>query len=470
MAAHAAPVKTQLGLDELRGRARTLGQRHRTVLLLVDGRRPLSEVLGLALQAGAQTSHFEDLVRMGMVELPSNSVTPEARDSAPSAFDTLRVTSVELEVSSAPEAPGPVSENPSPDQPETESARSAPAAASAAAPVRAGTDPRQPNLAPARDADNPPSRAGALGPPVDSAPGARTVRETPPSLQDRQLPLAALVKPDVAPPARAPAAPTPPVAPGPASTQDRATPPAPEEGAPSRRMPLEATVPSRRMPLEASPAPPSRRMPLEPSPALPSRRMPLDPPPAPAPVQHKAAPAPALRGAAAPGDKPAGAGDQSAGRAREVSPANPRTVSGTPPAQAQSDRPAHSVPTAHGVPTLTGGSPSPAPRAPGRRTVLNRLASPRAGSLRVPDEPAATRLERVRELLVETLRLDAPLFGMRMLVRLRAATSVDDLIELVWDIERHLITARHSREEMLSLQRARELLGLGNTVVADDDG
>lgn len=79
------------------------------------------------------------------------------------------------------------------------------------------------------------------------------------------------------------------------------------------------------------------------------------------------------------------------------------------------------------------------------------------------------RLERVRELLVETLRIDAPLFGMRMLVRLRAATSADDLIELVWDIERHLITARHSRDEMLSLQRARELLGLGNTVVADDD-
>ena len=118
------------------------------------------------------------------------------------------------------------------------------------------------------------------------------------------------------------------------------------------------------------------------------------------------------------------------------------------------------------------GSVSPAGPAPGpaRRSVLNRLASPRAGSLRVPNEPEQTRLERVRELLVETLRIDAPVFGMRMLVRLRAAVSTDDLIELVWDIEHHLITARHARDEMLSLQRARELLGLGNTVVADDSG
>ena len=124
------------------------------------------------------------------------------------------------------------------------------------------------------------------------------------------------------------------------------------------------------------------------------------------------------------------------------------------------------------MPTLPIGAVSPPRTTPPptiRRTVLGRLASPRAGTLRVPDEPAAKKLERVRELLIETLRLDAPLFGMRMLVRLRSAVNSDDLVELVWDIERHLISARHSRDEMLNLQRARELLGLGNTVVADDD-
>ena len=121
------------------------------------------------------------------------------------------------------------------------------------------------------------------------------------------------------------------------------------------------------------------------------------------------------------------------------------------------------------LPMGTAATPAVRPPAPSRRTVLARLASPRAGSLRVPDEPATDRLERVRELLVETLRLDAPIFGVRMLVRLRAATGIDDLIELVWEIERHLMAARHSRDEMLNLHRARELLGLGNTVVADDD-
>jgi len=34
------PFKTPLGHEELRSRAQKLGQRHRTLLLLIDGRRP----------------------------------------------------------------------------------------------------------------------------------------------------------------------------------------------------------------------------------------------------------------------------------------------------------------------------------------------------------------------------------------------------------------------------------------------
>ena len=75
-----APVKTPLGQDELRHRTRGLGQRYRTVLLLVDGRRPLGEVLGMAHKAGAQTSHFEELVRMGLVEIPDDMAAPEPTD------------------------------------------------------------------------------------------------------------------------------------------------------------------------------------------------------------------------------------------------------------------------------------------------------------------------------------------------------------------------------------------------------
>jgi hypothetical protein len=63
------PVKTQLGIDELRSRTHGLNQRHRTMLFLVDGVRPLSEVLALGLQAGARTTHFADLVHLGMVDV-----------------------------------------------------------------------------------------------------------------------------------------------------------------------------------------------------------------------------------------------------------------------------------------------------------------------------------------------------------------------------------------------------------------
>lgn len=80
MSAPSIPTKTSLGQEAMRRRTGEINQRHRTILFLVDGRRPLSEVLSLAHQAGAATSHFEDLVRMGYVELP-----PEESPAAPVA-------------------------------------------------------------------------------------------------------------------------------------------------------------------------------------------------------------------------------------------------------------------------------------------------------------------------------------------------------------------------------------------------
>ena len=87
------PTKTPLGVDEQRRRSAGLGQRHRTILFLVDGRRPLGEVLRLAQQAGATVQHFEDLVRLGHVDVPRppepppepadvDGAPPEAADSA----------------------------------------------------------------------------------------------------------------------------------------------------------------------------------------------------------------------------------------------------------------------------------------------------------------------------------------------------------------------------------------------------
>ncbi len=93
------PTKTARGQDALRRRTGELGQRHRTILFLVDGRRPLSEVLSLALQAGAATSHFEDLVRMGFVELPAEPPAAAPESEQPELPPTAaQITELELQV------------------------------------------------------------------------------------------------------------------------------------------------------------------------------------------------------------------------------------------------------------------------------------------------------------------------------------------------------------------------------------
>ena len=421
MATLAVPVKTQLGLDELRGRARTLGQRHRTVLLLVDGRRALSEVLSLAQQAGAQTSHFEDLVRMGMVQLPREALAADSRDTAPSAFDTLRVTSVELDVPAGVRPSG------------------------------FGREAAAPQEAPAWQEPPPFSVSGDVPLSVPTPLLTEAPRSNPQvsTVQRRQA------VPAVLPPT--------PAGTGPDSVA------MPDADLPlrARQVPLVSGLQNHAQPsfrtLSAGDETDSpNRVAATPSPApqlKPARAVPA------AAAELKPAPPPAARRTAVPtASAPSIAAKPT--RAAMVPPAARKLL----PQGMQPSGPAERLPP---PPTLSPGdaaagatAPSPQPR----RGVLDRLASPRAGSLRVPDEPAAKKLDRVRELLVETLRLDAPIFGVRMLIRLRAAVSANDLIELVWDIERHLISARHSREEMLNLHRARELLGLGNTVVADDDG
>lgn len=70
------PLKTAQGQEELTQRRHGLGQRHRTVLLLVDGRRNLEKVLHMAQQAGATRAHFEELVALGLVALPGIAVQP----------------------------------------------------------------------------------------------------------------------------------------------------------------------------------------------------------------------------------------------------------------------------------------------------------------------------------------------------------------------------------------------------------
>lgn len=68
------PYKTPEGLDELARRTRRLGQRHRTVLLLVDGRRSVDQVLALALAAGVAEHHYRDVLDAGLIALPEGAI------------------------------------------------------------------------------------------------------------------------------------------------------------------------------------------------------------------------------------------------------------------------------------------------------------------------------------------------------------------------------------------------------------
>lgn len=79
------PYKTPEGLAELGARSRALTQRHRTLLLLVDGQRTLDEVLHLAQLAGVPRSYIDELVATGLVVVPMTAPEPPAAGTTPSA-------------------------------------------------------------------------------------------------------------------------------------------------------------------------------------------------------------------------------------------------------------------------------------------------------------------------------------------------------------------------------------------------
>lgn len=92
MAATDVPVKTPEAVAELGSRQRRLSQRHRTVLLLVDGRRNEAQVREMALQAGAAETCFDELVGLGMidyVEAPALVVPQPALTSRPVPLDAI---------------------------------------------------------------------------------------------------------------------------------------------------------------------------------------------------------------------------------------------------------------------------------------------------------------------------------------------------------------------------------------------
>lgn len=70
MASGTVPIRTSAGQAELAARERSLGPRHRTVLFLVDGKREAAEVRRMALLAGVPETGFDELLEIGLIELP----------------------------------------------------------------------------------------------------------------------------------------------------------------------------------------------------------------------------------------------------------------------------------------------------------------------------------------------------------------------------------------------------------------
>jgi len=96
------PCKTAAGHAELVASERRLSQRHRTLLLLVDGRRSVDEVLQLGLQAGVPRAYLDELLALGLIVLAAPMTAavqldqdPFAATAAASAFaSTPEVASV----------------------------------------------------------------------------------------------------------------------------------------------------------------------------------------------------------------------------------------------------------------------------------------------------------------------------------------------------------------------------------------
>ena len=84
------PVKTPEGQAELSQRTLRLSQRHRTALLLVDGRRSMVQVQTLAQQAGVPQSCVDELLQLGLIVVSQPTVSL-SRAAAVSAAPPLKI-------------------------------------------------------------------------------------------------------------------------------------------------------------------------------------------------------------------------------------------------------------------------------------------------------------------------------------------------------------------------------------------
>ena len=95
------PVKTPEGQAELSQRTLRLSQRHRTALLLVDGRRSMVQVQTLAQQAGVPQSCVDDLLQLGLIIVSQPTV------ALPRAAAATTAPPLQIDVLLDDPAPGP---------------------------------------------------------------------------------------------------------------------------------------------------------------------------------------------------------------------------------------------------------------------------------------------------------------------------------------------------------------------------
>ncbi|MFM2054265.1 MAG: hypothetical protein RL456_2302 [Pseudomonadota bacterium] len=90
------PCKTAAGHAELVTQERRLSQRHRTLLLLVDGTRTLDEVIALGRQLGVPRGCIDELFALGLIVIgappmasPPGSLDRESGFHDPASPDTV---------------------------------------------------------------------------------------------------------------------------------------------------------------------------------------------------------------------------------------------------------------------------------------------------------------------------------------------------------------------------------------------
>jgi hypothetical protein len=93
------PIKTPAGQAEISQRQRRISQRHRTMLLLIDGKRTEAQVRSLSAQAGVPGICFDELIGLGLVAMvPStaaNGKAPAATAHLPTAAHTVSQTAAQ---------------------------------------------------------------------------------------------------------------------------------------------------------------------------------------------------------------------------------------------------------------------------------------------------------------------------------------------------------------------------------------